>query len=105
MSLTFLFLQLTNLLLAGSSLWIHFKNPLLWDDQALVISVCAGTMVASLTAILLGVSLVFREETKWGSTLLNLFLTLAFGGLQGFLLFTLGRDLGIMNIIKSHLGN
>jgi hypothetical protein len=104
MPLTFIFLQCVNIVLAGSSAWLHFKNPLLWDDQAIFISICAGTLSASLTAILLGISLVFGEETKWGATLLNLFLTLVFGGWQGYLLFMLGRDLGIYNLIKSRLG-
>ncbi len=104
MPLTFLLLQLTNLVLAASSSWIHFKNPLMWDDQAMVISACAGTLCASLTAILLGISLIFGEHAKWGMAILNLFLTLAFGGLQGYLLFLLGRDLGIVNLIKARLG-
>lgn len=102
--MTFLLLQLVNLALAAFSAWIHFKNPLMWDDQAMVISACAGTLCASLTAILLGLALVFGEETKWGAAILNLLLTLAFGGWQGYLLFLLGRDMGIVNLIKARLG-
>jgi hypothetical protein len=104
MPLTFLLLQLTNLVLAAASLWLHFKNPLMWDDQAVVVSICAGTLSASLTAILLGITLAFGEETKWGPVLLNLFLTLAFGGLQGYLLFMMGRDMGIVQMVKARLG-
>lgn len=104
MPLTFILLQCVNFGLAGASSWLHFRNPLLWDDQAIIISICAGTLSASLTAILLGISLVFGEETKWGATMLNLFLTLAFGAWQGYLLFMLSRDMGIFNLIKARLG-
>jgi hypothetical protein len=104
MPLTFILLQTMNCILAGSSLWIHFKNPLMWDDQAMLISALAGTIVASITAILLGISLLLNEETKWGGSLINLMLTLSFGGLQGYLLFLLGREMGILNLIKSRLG-
>ena len=104
MPITFVLLHLINSALAGASLWIHFRNPLMWDDQALVIAICAGSLCASLTAIILGLSLVFGEEIEWGPTILNLFLTLAFGGLQGYLLFTLGRDFGIIQLLKSKLG-
>jgi hypothetical protein len=104
MSITFLLLQLTNLALAATSIWIHFRNPQLWDDQAMVMSACAGALSVSLTAIILGVSLVFREEAKWGSAILNLFLALAFGAVQGYFLFLIGRDMGIAHLIKARLG-
>lgn len=104
MPLTFFLLQLINFTLAGSSAWLHFRNPLMWDDQAILISVCGGTLCASLTAILLGLNLVFREDNKFLPTFLNLVLTLGFGGLQGYLLYLLGRDFGIMNLIKTQFG-
>ena len=104
MPFTFILLQLINLIFAGISSWIHFKNPLLWDDQAIVIAVCGGTLSACLTAILLGISIVFSDNIKWGATLLNLFLTLIFGGLQGYFLFLMSRDFGIIHMIKARLG-
>ena len=104
MPITFLLLQSANLALALATLWIHFRNPLMWDDQAIVIATCAGTLVASLTAIVLGLGLVFRSDAKWGATVLNLFLTLAFTGLQGYFLFITGRDLGLIQMLKSKLG-
>lgn len=104
MPLTFILLHLVNFILAGASAWLHFKNPLLWDDQAIVISVCAGTLCASLTAILLGLNLVFRDDNKLLPSLLNLVLSLGFGVWQGYLLYLMGRDLGILHIIKSQLG-
>jgi hypothetical protein len=104
MPLTFILLQVANIALAAATLWIHFRNPFLWDEQAIVISTCAGTLGASLTAILIGINLVFGEETKWGAAVLNLLLTLAFAGLQGYFLFLTGRDLGIFQIIRAKLG-
>ncbi|MDB5049949.1 MAG: hypothetical protein JWO30_3020 [Fibrobacteres bacterium] len=104
MPLTFLLLQSANLVLAAATLWIHFRNPFLWDDQAIVISTCAGTLISSLTAIVLGMSLVFRSDSKLGANLLNLLLTLAFAGLQGYFLLVTGRDLGLFQILKSKLG-
>lgn len=104
MPVTFLLLQLANLALAAATLWIRFKDPFLWDDQAIVVSTCAGALSASLTALLLGLSLVFSEETKWGAALLNLVLTLAFAGLQGYFLILTGRDLGVLQLLKAKLG-
>ncbi|MDB5104537.1 MAG: hypothetical protein JWP91_2226 [Fibrobacteres bacterium] len=104
MPLTFLLLQLTNAVLAAATLWIHFRNPFLWDDQAIVASTCAGTVAASLTAIILGLALIFGSESKWGPAILNLALTLAFAALQGYFLFLTGRDLGIFQLVKSKLG-
>lgn len=104
MSVTFILLQLANLVLAGATLWIRFRNPFLWDDQAIVVSTCAGALSASITALMLGLTLVFSEETKWGSTILNLLLTLAFAGLQGYFLFLTGRDLGVLQLLKAKLG-
>jgi hypothetical protein len=104
MPLTFILLQAANAFLAAATLWIHFRNPFMWDDQAIVASTCAGTLGASLTAIMLGLSLVFRGEAKWGAAFLNLLLTLAFAGLQGYFLYLTGRDLGIFQILKSKLG-
>ncbi|MDQ3003649.1 MAG: hypothetical protein M3Y08_20625 [Fibrobacterota bacterium] len=104
MPMTFMLLQLANAVMAAATLWIHFRNPFMWDDQAILISTCAGTLGASLTAILLGISLVLHEETKWGTAFFNLLLTLAFAALQGYFLFLTGRDMGIFQIIKSKLG-
>jgi hypothetical protein len=104
MPLTFLLLQLTNAALGASTLWIHFRNPFLWDDQAIVISTCAGVLGASLTAIILGLSLMFRSQFKWSAALLNLGLALAFAGLQGYYLFLTGRDLGLFRLLKAKLG-
>ncbi|MEO6096236.1 MAG: hypothetical protein ABIW76_11250 [Fibrobacteria bacterium] len=104
MPLTFLLLQLTNAALAAATLWIHFRNPFLWDDQALVMSSWAGVLAASITAIILGISLVFRSEIKWGAVMANLLLTLTFAGLQGYFLYLTGRDLGLFHLLKSKLG-
>lgn len=104
MPVTFLLLQLANLVLAAATLWIRFRDPFLWDDQAIVVTTCAGSLSASLTAVLLGLSLVFREETKWGVAMFNLVLTLAFAGLQGYFLFLTGRDLGVLHLLKAKLG-
>lgn len=99
-----LLLQIANAALAAATLWIHYRAPFLWDDQAIVYSTCAGALSASVTALALGIALLAREEAKWGSTLLNLALTLAFAGLQGFFLFSAGRDMGLLRIIKARLG-
>ena len=107
MSLALLFLQLVNAAFAAASLWIHFRAPLLWDDQAIVFSACAGTLAACVTALLLGLILLFgseASETKWGSILLNLILTLGFAGVQGYFLFSAGRDLGVLHLLKARLG-
>jgi hypothetical protein len=104
MSLALLFLQLANAALAAATLWIRFRAPFLWDDQAIVFSTCAGTLTACLTALLLGIALLTDEESKWGPTLLNLFLALACSGLQGYFLFSAGRDMGLLHILKSRLG-
>jgi hypothetical protein len=104
MPLTFLLLQLTNAALAVATFWLRYKNPFLWDDQAMVLAPCAGMLMASLTAILLGLSLAFRNDIKWGPVALNLALTLGFAGLQGYFLFLMGRDMGLIQLIKSKLG-
>jgi hypothetical protein len=104
MPLALLLLQLVNAALAAATLWIHFRAPLLWDDQAIVFATCAGTLAACLTALLLGLVLLFGSETKWGAILLNLVLTLGFAGLQGYFLFFTGRDLGVLRILKARLG-
>jgi len=104
MPLALVFLQIINLALGAATLWIHFRAPLLWDDQAIVFSVCAGALAACFTALLLGLVLLFGSETKWGSILLNLVLTLGFAGLQGYFLFSTGRDLGVLRILKARLG-
>jgi len=102
--MTLLLLQIVNLALGAATLWIHFRAPLLWDDQAIVFSTCAGTLAACITALLLGFGLLFGSETKWGSFLLNLVLTLGLAGLQGYYLFFTGRDLGVLRILKARLG-
>lgn len=101
--MTFLLLQAVNVLLAASTLWIRFRNPGLWDDQAMVFSTVAGTVLASLTAVLLGASMVLAGEIR-RSHILHLLLTLLFAGLQGAMLYITGRDLGIIHLIKSRLG-
>jgi hypothetical protein len=102
--LTFILLQTLNFIFAGSSAWIHFKDPLLWDDQAILVSVGAGTVCASITAVLLGLNLVFREDNKFIPSLINLLLGLAFGAGQGYLLYLIGRDYEILKLIKSQFG-
>ena len=104
MPVTFLLLQLANAVLAAATLWIHFRNPFLWDDQGIAFFSCGGTLFACLTAIILGMSLVLREEVKMGAALLNLVLTLAFAGLQGWFLFLTGRDMGILQLLKDKFG-
>jgi glucan phosphoethanolaminetransferase (alkaline phosphatase superfamily) len=104
MPLTFLLLQLANAALAAASLWIRYKNPALWDDQALVLSVLAGVLSASFTAILLGVSMVFSREARWLFLTVHLLLTLAFASLQIYLLWILGHDMGLVNFLRSKLG-
>ena len=104
MPLTFVLLQLVNAVLAGATLWIHFRNPFLWDDQAIIYATCGGTLVGCLTAIILGISLMLREDVKFGAAFLNLILTLAFAGMQGWFLYLTGRDIGVMEILKAKLG-
>ena len=104
MPMALLLLQIANTVLAAATLWIHFRAPFLWDDQGIVYSSCAGALSACFTALAIGVGLLARDEAKWGSTLLNLALTLAFAGLQGFFLFSAGRDLGLLYLIKARLG-
>jgi hypothetical protein len=104
MPLALLLLQIANTVLAGATLWIHFRAPLLWDDQAIVYATCAGTLAASVTALVLGLSLLLDEEIQWAPVLLNLALTLVFSGLQGYYLLFTGRDLGVLRILKSRLG-
>ena len=57
----------------------------------------------TLLSVLLGMALVFGEETKWGSAILNLLLTLAFAGMQGYFLYLTGRDLGVLHLLKAKL--
>lgn len=102
--MTFLLLQIVNAILAAASLGIHFLLPTLWDDQAIVFSTLAGSLLASLTAVALGISMLLAGESKSRGTLVHLVLTLGFAGLQGWLLFLTGRDLGIIHMIKSRLG-
>jgi hypothetical protein len=104
MPLALFLLQIVNVALGAATLWIHYRAPLLWDDQAIVFSTCAGTLAACASALLIGLVLLFGEETKWGPMLLNLALTLGFAGLQGYFLFFAGRDLGVLRILKARLG-
>lgn len=101
--MTFLLLQFTNAILAASSAWIFFRAPTLWDDQAIVYSTVAGTFLACLTAIFLGGSMLFSENSR-KSHFIHLVLTLAFAGFQGWLLFQMGRNMGLIELIKSRLG-
>ena len=105
MPVTFLLLQTFNILLACATLYIRFRDPLLWDDQAIVLSTSFGTIGASLTAILLGMHLAFGDDTKWGPVILNLGLTLAVAGMQGYFLYLTGKDLGLIEILKAKLGS
>jgi hypothetical protein len=104
MGMALLFLQLVNAAFAAASLWIHFRAPLLWDDQAIAFTACAGALAVCVTALLLGLILLLGTETKWGSILLNLVLVLGFAGLQGYFLYSTGRDLGILHLLKARLG-
>lgn len=101
--MTFLLLQIVNAMLAAASALIHLRFPTLWEDQAIVYSTMAGTLMACLTTVLLGAAMVFSDEIRKGH-FIYLLLTLAFAGLQGYLLFLTGRDLGIIHLIKSRLG-
>jgi len=67
-------------------------------------SSATGMLAASFTGIFLGIILAFRSEIKWGSMLANMALAIAFAGLQGYFLFLTGRDLGIVQFLKSKLG-
>lgn len=102
--MTFLLLNAANIALAASSLWIHFRNPTLLDDQGLVYSILAGCLMASLSAIFLGVALLFSAEARWKTNAFHLLLILACSGIQGYLLWSTGKDLGILQMLKSRLG-
>lgn len=104
MPLTFLLLQVVNTVLVAASLWIHFRNPAIWDDQAIVFSTIAGVVIACLTAMLLGAALLFSAEAKWKSNLVHLVLTLSFAAVQGYLLFLTSRDMGLLQLLKNKLG-
>lgn len=104
MPLTFLLLQAVNTVLAAASLWIHFRNPVLWDDQAIVFSTIAGSTMACLTAMLLGTALLFSSEAKWKINSVHLLLTLAFAATQGYLLYLTSRDIGLLQMLRSKLG-
>jgi len=90
--------------LAGASAWIHFRAPHLWDDQAILYSTMTGTAIASFTAIFLGLSMLFAVESRGRTLFINLFLTLLFAAAQGYLLWLTGKDMGIIQLIKSRLG-
>ncbi len=104
MPLTFFFLQAVNAALAAASIWIHFRNPALWDDQAILFSTLAGTFMACLTAILLGMSMLLSGEDRGRSNAIHLILTLAFAGAQGYLLYLTGKDIGLLHLIRSKFG-
>lgn len=104
MALALLLLQIANTALAASTLWIRFRAPFLWDDQAIVYSTCAGFLAACFTALLVGISLLLDEKPKTLPTLLNLVLTLGYTGLQGWFLFATARETGILGLLKSRLG-
>jgi hypothetical protein len=99
--MTFLLLQIANAVLAAASLWIHFRAPNLWDDQAMVYSILTGCLFASLTAILVGIALIVGEAKK--SYWIHLVLTLAFAGVQGWLLWDAGKELGAFHLLQSRL--
>lgn len=100
----FLLLQIANLALAGASLWIHFRAPHLWDDQAIVFSTVTGTLVASFTAVLLGAAMILAAEMRWKTHFANLFLTLLFVSGQGYLLYLAGHDTGLIQLLQLKLG-
>jgi hypothetical protein len=100
--MTFLLLQLANAALAALSLYIHFRNPHLLDDQALVYSVLTGCLLASITAIALGFAFIVGEN-KGKSNSVHLVLTLAFAGVQGWLLWEASRELGLLKLIQGAL--
>jgi hypothetical protein len=104
MPLTFILLNSVNAALAAASLWIHFRIPGLWDDQALVYSTLAGFSLACLSAILLGARMLFSDHAGWRSHLIHLTLILAFAAVQGYLLYLLGKDLGLPQLLKSRMG-
>lgn len=99
-----LLLQIANAALAAASLGIHFLAPALWDDQAIVFSTLAGTLLACVTAIALGGSLLGSQAIRWRTMLIHLVLTLAFAAAQGWLLYLTGRDMGVVQLLKSRLG-
>ena len=59
--------------------------------------------LGGLTAIFLGGSLVASESGR-KSHFVHLVLTLAFAGWQGYILFLTGREMGLIQLIKSRLG-
>lgn len=101
--MTFLLLQAANLALAVATAWIRFRDPHLWDDQAIVYSTVSGALLASLTALLLGIAMYLAEESRWKSHAIHLLLTLGFVGLQGWLLWKTGQELGVIHILQWRL--
>ena len=104
MPFTFLLLQAANLALAGASLWIHIRAPHLWDDQAIVYSTVTGTLLASLTTVLLGAAMLLAADVRWKSSMANLLLTLLLASGQGYLLYLAGRDTGLIQLLRLKLG-
>ena len=90
--------------MAVATLWIHFRNPFMWDDQAIVISTCAGTLAASFTAILLGISLVFSEETQMGSRIHQPAADAGLRGPAGLFPFLDGQGHGDLPAHQSQVG-
>lgn len=101
--MTFTILQAMNAVLAAGTLFIHFRHPTLWDDQAIVYTTLAGTFLACLTALFLGTAMLFSDSSRKGY-FLHLALTLGFAAVQGYFLYLTGRDLGILHLIKSRMG-
>ena len=104
MPVTFLLLQLFNLALAGTTAWSRFRVPHLWEGHALAASVCAGALLASLTVLLLGVYLLASNESRKGFFTAHLAVALGCVAWQGWMLFLLGREVGLLHIFKSRLG-
>ena len=104
MPVTFLLLQLANLALAAATAWTFFRNPHLWEGQALAASACAGGLLACLTVLLLGIYLLLAGESRKLFFIVHLALALGCAAGQGYVLYLLGRDVGILHIFKSRFG-
>ena len=103
MPLGFLLLHIANAALAGSTLWIRFRHPELWGGQGLVLTVLVGMLLASISALLLGLLMVFSQEARWKSLLAQLVLVLSFAGIQGYVFYLATRDTGLLHYLKTRL--
>ncbi len=101
MSSTLLFLQSANFLLAGASLWIYYWNLNYLAGQAVVYTSGAGFVIACATLLMLGLSLLVSPTVRWLGFLLHLLMALCFFGLQGYLLYYIGRQLGFFPFLSA----